>query len=165
MARRVIEIPSTKETFIFDDEWNTPDGRVKQLQYQIQPGGKVHPHFHPHTVQWFEVVSGELEIQTGCQTLGLQPGQRLQTALGGVHSQRNTSQSVAVVIEGYEPPLDIEPFFQELPKVLGTKNLFKICIFFDEHKEIVASQSLTFRYLVPLIAKLGRILRSRKTKN
>lgn len=159
MAKRVVESKKTGEIFVFNDNWNTPSGLVKQLQYEIKPGAKVFKHFHPNTSQWFEVLSGELEVKVGGQKQTLKPGKRIQTKIGETHSQRNKSKKVTIVQEGYNPPIDIEPFFTYLPKALESKNLFKIFLFFHDHSHIVSSNTFTFRYIVPTFAwtakKLG----------
>jgi hypothetical protein len=56
MARRIVQSESTGETFTFDDVWNEPDGRVRQLGYELAPTRRVPPHAHPQTAQSFEVT-------------------------------------------------------------------------------------------------------------
>ena len=158
MSTRIVESPKTKEIFTFKDEWNTPDGLVNQLQYEMRPGGKVHKHLHPNTTQWFEVVSGELTVFADGKTLTLKPGQKIETTNGGIHAQKNKGQDVTVVLEGYNPPINIEPFFTLLPKVFESKNPLKICVFFDDHRDVVSSKSISFKYIVPFLAKIGRII-------
>lgn len=75
-----------------------------------------------------------------------------------MHSQRNTSSHKAVVIEGYEPAINIEPFFTALPHVMERKNIFKLCVFFSDFKNTVSSKSVTFNYIVPFVAWFGRKL-------
>lgn len=158
MACRTISSKTTKEIFVFKDEWNTTDGRVKQLQYPMKPGAKVRAHYQPDTSQWFEVVSGELTVTVDRITQVLKNGDRLETKPGAEHAQRNNSKKDVVVLEGHNPPLNIEPFFTELPSILESKNPVTICQFFTKYKSVVSSKSMSFNYLVPLIAKL----RSRK---
>lgn len=156
---RTVNLQNGEQIFTFSDEWNTQDGKVRELHYKLAPGISVAGHKHPHTSQTFRVVSGELWIRNGWKKMRLGPGDSAKTPPGGVHSQWNSSRTKeVVVVEGYDPPLNIEPFFTHLPEVLKQKNPFKICVFFDDHANVVTSRTAVVRLTIAAIAHLGRRL-------
>src|SRR5579863_10117774 len=104
MARRVVKSEPTNEIFVFDDDWNEPDGRVRRMEFTMGLKGRVPPHAHPATAETFEVVSGVLSLRIGERTLKLGRGERTATGHGEVHSLWNEGTEVAHVIAGYDPP-------------------------------------------------------------
>ncbi|MBY0383684.1 cupin domain-containing protein [bacterium] len=156
---RTVYVNGNEQVFTFSDEWNTSDGKVRQLRYHLAPGASVATHLHPKTRQTFEVLSGELWIRAGWKKMKLKKGDRAQTTLGGSHSQWNTSSTEFVeVVEGYDPPLDIEPFFTALPVVLKCKNPLKICVFFSDFSSIVTARTWPVRWLIKGFGSIGRFL-------
>lgn len=157
-SSRIVRFPGDEQIFLFDDEWNTHDGKVRELRYRLAPGGYVRAHVHPGTSQTFQVVSGYLIVKSGFKKMKLRAGERLETARGASHIHWNESMSEVEVIEGYNPPLDIEPFFTALPHVRRTKNIFKICVFFSDFSAVITSQTWLMRKCIDSVAYVGRRL-------
>jgi len=158
MARRIVQSESTGETFTFDDVWNEPDGRVRQLGYELAPNRRVPPHAHPQTAQSFEVTEGVLGIRVHGTVLKLSPGQSASTGPGEVHAQWNEGPAPARVIERYSPPLAIEPFFTVLPRAIASRNPFKIAIFFADFRDVSTPGTVGQRLFIGLFAPFGRLL-------
>ena len=158
MARRIVESVRTGETFIFDDEWTEPDGRVRQMEHELKGHRSVPRHVHRRTVQSFEVVSGILGVQIRGRRWILRPGERIATGPGEVHAQWNEGAAPARVIERYDPPLDIEPFFKVLPEAMGGRNPLKRAIFLADFRAVSAARGLRRRLTTRLLAPLGRLL-------
>lgn len=159
MPVRTVNLNNGEQIFTFSDSWNTADGKVRELHYKLAPRISVPGHCHPLTSQSFRVVSGKLWIRNGWKKVCLMPGDFVETPPGGVHSQWNPSNTDYVeVIEGYNPPLDIEPFFTQLPFVLKQKNPLKICIFFDDFSSIVTSRTALVRSFISALAIIGFFL-------
>ncbi len=158
MARRVVVSEPTGETFIFDDDWNEPDGRVRQIEYEAAPHSRVPAHAHPNTTQFFEVISGELCVRTGGQTTRLKAGERAATKPGEVHAQWNEGDEPARVVERYEPPLAIEPFFTAVPIAIGSKNPLKIAVLFSDFKAISVPGTTGMRIFIAVFGALGRMV-------
>jgi quercetin dioxygenase-like cupin family protein len=157
MARRVVTSEPTGETFVFDDAWNEPDGRVRQIEYTLEPKRGVPLHAHPATAQSFEVVSGVLSVRVGQRTAQLGPGERATTAPGEVHAQWNEGAETVRVIECYDPPIAIEPFFTVMPHAIGSKNPLKICVFFTEFADVSMPPTAGRRFFFNLVGGLGRL--------
>ena len=153
---RRIEIPISGETFVFSDDWNTPEGRVKKLRYSLPPGESVLPHIHPATSQFFRVVVGELTVFVNGRRMLLRAGDEIKTELGGEHGQANRGPSIVEVIEGYDPPLDIEPFFTALPFALKPNNPLKMFVLLDDFDRALTSRWHFARLIIRFFAKLGR---------
>ena len=93
MSCRIVESAPTGETFIFDDEWNEADGRVRRIEYKLAPNKGVPLHFHPRTAQSFEVVSGCLHVKVNGREQVLNAGARLSTGPGDRHTQWNADNA------------------------------------------------------------------------
>ena len=158
MARRTVQSDATGETFIFDDAWNEPDGRVRQLEYELAPNKPVPPHAHPDTAQIFEVVEGVLSIRVGGRVSKLNPGEAAATGPGETHAQWNDGPERVRAVERYAPPLAIEPFFTVLPHAIGSGNPFKIAVFFSDFKAVSTPGTLGLRLFIGLFAPLGRLI-------
>lgn len=154
---RIIKSPKTHETFIFKDEWNDERGFVKQLEYLLEPGHRIPSHLHPGTKQFFRVLEGELYVSANGQTKLLKAGDKFETAVGGTHSQWNKGPNPTRVLEGYNPPINIEPFFTILPVALETRNPFKIFVMMSDFSSIVTTHSNILRFVIEVLAKIGRM--------
>jgi quercetin dioxygenase-like cupin family protein len=157
MARRTVVSAATGETFVFDDAWNEPDGRVRRLEYRIEPGKKVPLHCHPGAAQTFEVVSGVLHVRVGGKVRALKAGERAATAVGDVHTQWNEGPAATVAVETYEPAIAIEPFFTVLPHAIASANPFKIAVFFADFQTVSAASGPAQWFLIACVAPLGRL--------
>jgi quercetin dioxygenase-like cupin family protein len=159
MGRRIVQSSQTGEQFVFDDCWNDPDGRVRQLEYVLQPNSKVGEHHHPATSQSFEVLSGTLHVRVnGGEVLVLNSGDKASTGVDGVHGQWNEGPEPTTVIESYDPPLDIEPFFTVLPHAMASKNLLKKAVYVSDFRTITSLASKPVQLIMAILAPLGRLV-------
>jgi quercetin dioxygenase-like cupin family protein len=159
MARRIVDVRQTGERFVFDDSWNDPNGRVRQMEYVLQPNSKVAEHHHPATSQSFEVLSGTLHLRVNRgDVLVLIPGDQATTGVDGVHAQWNEGPEPVTVIESYDPPLDIEPFFTVFARAMASKNLLKRAVLASDFNSICSIASKPAQFTVAVLAPLGRLL-------
>lgn len=158
MAERIIECIQSGQTFVFSDEWNTTDGKVKQLSYKILPKKTVAAHVHPASSQYFKVISGELTVKVNGKRQIIKAGEEVKTSIGAEHAQWNDGDIVAEVIEGYDPPVDIEPFFTILPHALKSKNIFKIMVFFSDFSYVVTSRWHIGKFIIWSLGRIGKAL-------
>jgi mannose-6-phosphate isomerase-like protein (cupin superfamily) len=155
MARRVVKSEPTDDTFVFDDDWNEPDGRVRRLEFTLGLKGRVPPHAHPATAESFEVTSGVLSLKIGGRTLKLGPGEKAGTSRGEVHSLWNEGPEVAYVISSYDPPLAVEPFFTAIPRAQA--NPFKMAVLWAESRRVSQPKAVGLRIFIALFGTLGRL--------
>ena len=157
MTERVITSLASGQVFIFSDAWNTPEGRVRQLKYTLNPGKSVAPHIHPNSSQFFRVINGELSVRADGKKIKLLPGDEVKSSHNGEHAQWNDGREPVVVIEGYEPPIDIEPFFTVLPHAIESKNLLKIFVFLSDFDFVVTSRWRFAKNITKFIGFLGKL--------
>jgi quercetin dioxygenase-like cupin family protein len=164
MASRVLENRVTGERFTFTDEGTDAAGRIRVLTYEMKPGARVAAHRHPGHVQTFRVVSGRLHVRADGRPLVLGPGETAECSRGGVHQQWNEGPETVVVEEGYEPPLDIEPFFLVLSRAAERgevlragipKNPLKLGVLFRDFRHVVAPARRGLDLAARLLGALG----------
>ena len=164
MAARVLDNLATGERFIFTDEGTEPDGRLRFLTYEMRPGARLGAHRHPEHVQTFRVVSGQLHVEVDGRSLVLGPGDTAECSRGGVHQQWNEGAEKVVVEEGYDPPLDIEPFFVVLARAAERgealsdgrlKNPLKICVLMRDFRRITAPADHHLRLAIHILGAVG----------
>ena len=166
MAARILDNPATGERFIFTDENTESDGRIRHLTYEMQPGARVRAHRHPGHIQTFRVVSGRLHVSADGRSLVLGPGDAAECSRGGEHQQSNEGTEKVVVEEGYDPPLDIEPFFvvaaraAERGEVLPDgrlKNPLKLGVLLRDFSRIIAPADRWLNLTVHLLGAVGNL--------
>lgn len=157
MSQRVVNCEKSGQVFTFSDEWNTSDGKVKQLSYKIAPGKSVLPHMHPGALQSFQVLSGKLSVRVGFKKKIISGGEVVHTQLGDQHSQWNDTKETVVVLEGYEPALDIEPFFTILQHA-ENENFLKKMVFFSDFAFVVTSKSNLVKLIIWGLGKVGNMM-------
>ena len=87
----------------------------------------------------------------------LRAGERVATGRGDVHSQWNEGPETVRAVEGYDPPVDIEPFFTLLPHAIGSRNPLKIAVFFAGFRSVSRPGILALALMTTLLAPLGRL--------
>ena len=73
------------------------------LEFEVQPGGGVKPHFHKLHSDSFFVLAGELEIHLGDQVVHASPGTYALAPPGVVHYFRNTGSEPARALNLHTP--------------------------------------------------------------
>jgi quercetin dioxygenase-like cupin family protein len=73
------------------------------LEFEIQPGGGVQPHFHKGHSDSFFVLEGELEIHVGDDVVTAVPGSYALAPPGVVHFFRNVSDAPARALNLHVP--------------------------------------------------------------
>ncbi|WP_420151696.1 cupin domain-containing protein [Spirosoma sp.] len=71
-------------------------------------------HYHPHQVEDFTVLSGELTVRVDGAVKTLRRGDKLHVAQNKVHSMWNQSHEAAVVNWQVKPAMDTEYLFETL---------------------------------------------------
>ena len=157
MARRVVYSAPTGETFTFDDDWNEADGRVRQIEYQLEPDKPVPEHRHLSAAQTFKVLSGTLHVKVNGVVSVLQAGSEARAGPGDAHSQWNEGPEPVKALETYDPPLAIEPFFSVLPHAIASGNPLKIAVFLGDFQAASANATFGQAMFVAVFGTLGRM--------
>ena len=73
------------------------------LEFEIQPGGGVSPHFHKRHSDSFYVLEGKLELHVGDEVVSGGPGTYALAPPGVVHFFRNVSDRPAKALNLHTP--------------------------------------------------------------
>jgi mannose-6-phosphate isomerase-like protein (cupin superfamily) len=71
-------------------------------------------HVHPHTVEVFEVLEGEVELRFGSEWRTVRAGESVRVAPGEPHTFRNHSGKFAAFRNVHDPHHDFEAYLREL---------------------------------------------------
>ncbi|UFH53483.1 cupin domain-containing protein [Spirosoma sp. KNUC1025] len=112
-ANKTIANKVTGQTIRFLQTAKDTNGQLLEMEstyaaHSTEPA----PHYHPHQVEDFRVVSGELTVRVGGQVKTLRAGDTLHVPQNAVHSMWNQSEKPVVVNWHVTPALDTEYFFE-----------------------------------------------------
>lgn len=79
------------------------DGGESVLEFSILPGERTPWHYHQLFAETFQILTGELTVGRGDQTLTLEPGQRATIQRGQKHFFHNTSDQECRVLVTVSP--------------------------------------------------------------
>ncbi|MES1247772.1 MAG: cupin domain-containing protein [Actinomycetota bacterium] len=105
----------TGETITFVETAAETGGEYTLIEVEVAPGGGVPmAHVHPYQSETFEVISGELTMKCGRDTLVARAGDVVTVAPGRVHRFRNTSASAVRFRCTVAPARDFERFIETM---------------------------------------------------
>ena len=104
---------------------------LSAMEFEIQPGGGVQPHFHKGHSDSFYVLEGEVEFQVGYKVVSGTSGTYMLAPPNVVHSFRNVSATPARVFNLHTPGGFAE-YRREL-EALREKGIEPDDAFFEQH--------------------------------
>jgi quercetin dioxygenase-like cupin family protein len=109
MTADELENPVTKERFTICH--SGPETLVLEVRV---PPGMIRPPLHLHRSQQesFEILHGQVTVQTGREQHALSPGDRLAVAPATAHTWWNSGEDEAVIRAEFDPPGQALSFFQ-----------------------------------------------------
>ena len=75
-------------------------------------------HTHPHAIETYEVLEGEMEFFVKDKWLPARRGDKLTVPKGMTHAFRNPTEDVVTVFNTHQPALKMENYFEDVCKVL-----------------------------------------------
>jgi mannose-6-phosphate isomerase-like protein (cupin superfamily) len=97
------------------------NGRSLDLHWELLPGCNLKDpfvHIHPHAIETYEVLEGEMEFLIKDKWLPAKKGDKISIPKGVVHCFRNPTEGVVTVFNTHEPALRMEDYFEDVCKVL-----------------------------------------------
>jgi len=97
------------------------NGKSLDLHWDLLPGCNMKDplvHIHPHAVETYEILDGEMEFFITDKWLTAIKGDQLTVPAGVKHAFRNPSQQVVSVFNTHQPALKMEHYFEDVCKVL-----------------------------------------------
>lgn len=96
-------------------------GKSLDLHWELLPkcnmkGPLVHT--HPHAIETYEVLEGEMEFFLKDKWLPASKGDKLTVPKGVTHAFRNPTEKIVTVYNTHQPALRMENYFEDVCKVL-----------------------------------------------
>ena len=96
-------------------------GRSLDLHWELLPMCNMKDplvHIHPHAIETYEVLDGEMEFFVKDKWLPARTGDNLTVPKGVTHAFRNPGQKIVTVYNTHQPALRMENYFEDVCKVL-----------------------------------------------
>jgi len=96
-------------------------GKSLDLHWELLPGCNMKDplvHTHPHAVETYEILEGEMEFYIDNKWIPATKGEKLSVQMGQSHAFRNPTQKMATVYNTHQPALKMENYFEDICKVL-----------------------------------------------
>ncbi len=93
------------------------DGKSLDLHWELLPKcNTVKPmiHIHPHAIETYEVLEGEMEFFIKDKWVAAGKGDKVTIPIGVAHTFRNPSDNVVTVFNTHQPALRMENYFEDL---------------------------------------------------
>jgi mannose-6-phosphate isomerase-like protein (cupin superfamily) len=97
------------------------NGQSLDLHWLLLPGCNMKDpliHTHPHAVETYEILEGEMEFFIKNKWIAAKKGDKLTVPVGTVHAFRNPTDKEVLVYNTHQPALQMEAYFEDVVKVL-----------------------------------------------
>lgn len=131
-------------------------GKSLDLHWELLPkcnmkGPLVHT--HPHAIETYEVLEGEMEFFLKDKWLPASKGDKLTVPKGVTHAFRNPTEKIVTVYNTHQPALRMENYFEDVCKVLDKLTDNRTKDFKMNLKSILYMSVLMNNYRNEIIAK------------
>ncbi|MDB5240113.1 MAG: Cupin domain protein [Spirosoma sp.] len=96
-------------------------GKSLDLHWELLPGCNMKDplvHTHPHAIETYEVLDGEMEFFVKDKWVRAKKGDKLSVPIGISHAFRNPTENTVTVYNTHQPALRMENYFEDVCKVL-----------------------------------------------
>ena len=168
---KTIASPATGNQVVFINTGNDTNGQLLEMEATYEPYSKEPAvHYHPHQVEDFAVIAGQLTVRLDQELLVLTEGDTLHIPKNTIHSMWNNSDCKTIVNWKVQPALDTEYFLETIyglandvkTSAEGKPNLFQIALLanrfhpvFRLAKPPFIIQRVIFLILTPLAYLFG----------
>ena len=118
---QVLDMTQVGMKFTFLQAGADTAGMSLYLHWELLPGCNMKDpllHIHPHAIETYEVLQGEMEFFVKDKWLLAKKGDRLTVPKGVTHAFRNPTQNIVTVYNTHQPALRMENYFEDVCKVL-----------------------------------------------
>ena len=96
-------------------------GRSFEMEWELAPEtGGTPVHIHPHALESYEVLQGELDVFIGGTWRTLTVGEKVVVDPGVPHTFRNAGQAAARVYNIHEPAMRFDEYFERLQRIVNS---------------------------------------------
>ena len=143
-------------------------GRSFDMEWELAPNtGGTPVHIHPHAMETYETVEGELDLYFDGSWRTLLAGQRLVVPAGVPHTFRNSSDQVTRVLNSHQPALRYDGYFEGLGRIVSRgivssqkmtpKVILHLAVLMTSYREEIVSVRPPDT-LMRLLGRVGRLL-------
>lgn len=96
-------------------------GKSLNLHWELLPGCNMKDalvHTHPHAIETYEVLEGEMEFFIKDKWISASKGDKLSVPEGITHCFRNPGDKTVTVYNTHQPALHMENYFEDVCKIL-----------------------------------------------
>jgi len=96
-------------------------GKSLDLHWELLPKCNMKDplvHTHPHAIETYEVLEGEMEFFVKDKWMAAKKGDKLTVPKGVAHAFRNPTENIVTVYNTHQPALRMENYFEDVCKVL-----------------------------------------------
>ena len=96
-------------------------GKSLDLHWELLPGCNLDAplvHIHPHAIETYEVLEGEMEFFVKDAWRPARQGDKLTVPIGVTHAFRNPGSNTVTVYNTHQPALRMENYFEDVCSVL-----------------------------------------------
>jgi mannose-6-phosphate isomerase-like protein (cupin superfamily) len=132
------------------------NGKSLDLHWELLPGCNMKDplvHTHPHAVETYEVLEGEMEFFIKDKWVTAKKGNKLVVPNGVTHAFRNPTKKIVTVLNTHEPALRMENYFEDVCKVLDKLTVNRTKNFQMNFKSMLYMSVLMNKYREEIIAK------------
>lgn len=161
----------TGQDILFIQTGIESNGELLEMESTYQPHSKEpKPHYHPFQEEFFQVVSGEVNVRIDGRVIKLNSGEKLHIPRNRVHSMWNASAFETVVNWKVRPAMDTEYLLETATGLAndgktnkdGVPSLFQTALLVNKFQNVfrIANppfwiQRVLFFFLAPLAKILG----------
>jgi mannose-6-phosphate isomerase-like protein (cupin superfamily) len=131
-------------------------GKSLDLHWELLPGCNMKDplvHIHPHAIETYDVLEGEMEFFIQDKWLTAKKGDNLTVPKGVTHAFRNPTQKTVTVFNTHQPALRMENYFEDVCKVLDKLTANRTKNFQMNFKAMLYMSVLMNNYREEIIAK------------
>lgn len=131
-------------------------GKSLDLHWELLPHCNMKDplvHTHPHAIETYEVLDGEMEFFVKDKWVTAKKGDKLTVAKGVRHAFRNPTEKIVTVFNTHQPALKMENYFEDVCKVLDKITDNRTKDFKMNMKAMVYMSVLMNNYRNEIIAK------------
>jgi mannose-6-phosphate isomerase-like protein (cupin superfamily) len=96
-------------------------GKSLDLHWELLPGCNTKDalvHIHPHAIETYEVLDGEMEFFVKDKWVQARTGDKLTVEKGVTHAFRNPTKNIVTVFNTHQPAFKMENYFEDVCRVL-----------------------------------------------
>lgn len=131
-------------------------GKSLNLHWELLPKCNMKDplvHTHPHAIETYEVLEGEMEFFIKDKWMTARKGDQLIVPKNVVHAFRNPTEKTVTVYNTHQPALSMENYFEDVCKVLDKLTANRTKDFTMNLKTMLYMSVLMNNYRNEIIAK------------